>query len=124
MINPTGEIMQTNQLPEYAQRIGLSDDQIAEIAVPEGVKCWNDESGVAMCEIPVHELVTRVREMLRLSSLHGYSTVIRDSEFECRRIADELPPDQRETTGGKLRLAGACIQRLLEVKKRRHEHNV
>ena len=40
--------MQTNQLPEYVQRIGLTDDQIAEIAVPEGVKRWNDENGVAM----------------------------------------------------------------------------
>ena len=77
-----------------------------------------------MCEIPVHELVARVRVMLRLSSLHGYSMAIKDSDYECRRIADELPHEQRETIGSKLRLAGACIRRLLEVKKRHHEHNV
>ena len=115
--------MQVNQIPEYVQRIGLADDQIVEIAVPDGVKCWNDENGVALCEMPVHELVDRVRELLRLSSLHGYSMAIRDSELECRRIAEELP-EEHETAKSKLRLAGACLLRLLEVKKRRHDHNV
>lgn len=111
------------------RRVGLTDEQIAEIVVSNSTRSWKDADGTVICEVSVPNAVKSFRRLMLESSMYGYSSAICDAEDECRRMSievlkdlDSLPSEQKECVAKKLRVTGACIGRLLEARKRRYEH--